>query len=614
MTKLHLASGLSLPIEATTEAIGFLGRRGSGKSYAAQKLAEEFHRAKAQFVVLDPVGNWYGLRLAADGKSPGIPIPVFGGLQGDIPINASAGAKIADTIVDRGISAVIDVSQFESDADKARFALAFCERFYFRKKSSPSAVHLFLEEAQEFIPQNPGREEPKMLHAFTRLAKLGRNFGIGISMLSQRPQEVNKKVLNLAELLLVFQLTGTHERRALEAWIGDKGIENEDIEAELPKLERGKPHVWSPAWLQVSRVVEINSKWTFDASSTPKVGAGAAVVRELSPIDIQKLSEDMAVSIERAKADDPKLLKARIRELEAAAKKPVGPQNSGKKGPPLIDQALIDRKIADAFIGFTRERRDQDRELGKVLTTVRHRMLQTLARLTDASTALGDAGTSLDTAIARLINAPPPTAPTTNGHGAGVPARSPLPPKSSATSAAPATGLPRRTPPSTEPAEISRPQLRMVNALASFEAIGVSVMQRNQVAVFSDQSPRSSGFEKNLSTLRTKGFIEYPSQGAVALTDDGRAVAEAIAPATLEALHDAWLNQVSGPQARMLREAIDAHPDRMPRAELAERTNQSVTSSGWEKNLSTLRSLGALDYPDRDSVIATDLLFPKGLA
>lgn len=82
--KLHLATDLQLPIEAVTEAIGFIGRRGSGKSYAAQKLAEEFHRAKAQFVALDPVGNWWGLRLAANGKDPGLPIPVFGGLQGDI--------------------------------------------------------------------------------------------------------------------------------------------------------------------------------------------------------------------------------------------------------------------------------------------------------------------------------------------------------------------------------------------------------------------------------------------------------------------------------------------------------------------------------------------------
>ena len=67
--KLKIAADLSLPIEVVTEALAFLGRRGSGKTYAAQRLAEEMHRHHAQFVAVDPVGIWYGLRLAADGKS-----------------------------------------------------------------------------------------------------------------------------------------------------------------------------------------------------------------------------------------------------------------------------------------------------------------------------------------------------------------------------------------------------------------------------------------------------------------------------------------------------------------------------------------------------------------
>jgi DNA helicase HerA-like ATPase len=118
---LRLSNDLKLPIEAVTEKLGWLGRTGSGKTYGAQKLAEEMHRAGAQFVALDPVGKWWSLRLAADGKTPALPIPVFGGLHGDIPLEPTAGKLIADVIVDRGISAVVDVSQFEADAQKARF-------------------------------------------------------------------------------------------------------------------------------------------------------------------------------------------------------------------------------------------------------------------------------------------------------------------------------------------------------------------------------------------------------------------------------------------------------------------------------------------------------------
>jgi hypothetical protein len=316
---IRIAAGLSLPLEAVTEKLGFIGRTGSGKTYAAQKLAEEMHRAGAQFVALDPIGKWWSLRLAADGKTPALPIPVFGGLHGDVPLESTAGKLMADVIVDRGISAVVDVSQFESDAAKARFMTDFGNRFFFRKKASPSAVHLFIEECQEFVPQNPQRDEAQMLHAWTRIQKLGRNFGIGSSLLSQRPQEVNKKVLNQTEVLFVFQLTGNHERKSVAAWIEDKGL-NEDIAAELPKLERGCPHVWSPAWLRISKVVRIAGKTTFDASATPEVGRRADV-KELAPIDLEKLRNDMAATIERAKAEDPKELRRRIAVLEGELRK-----------------------------------------------------------------------------------------------------------------------------------------------------------------------------------------------------------------------------------------------------------------------------------------------------
>ncbi len=148
LTKLHIADKLSLPLNAVTQKLAMLGRTGSGKTYGATKLAEEMLDAGAQIVALDPVGAWYGLRLAANGRDAGIAIPVFGGLHGDVPLEPSAGALIADLIVDRGISAICDVSQFEHDTEKARFGRDFAARFFYRKKSAPSAVHVFMEECR----------------------------------------------------------------------------------------------------------------------------------------------------------------------------------------------------------------------------------------------------------------------------------------------------------------------------------------------------------------------------------------------------------------------------------------------------------------------------------
>lgn len=313
--KLQISSSLALPADAISQKMAFLGRTGGGKTYAAQKLAEEMAKAGLQFVVLDPVGVWYGLRIAANGKDPGIQIPVFGGLHGDIPIESTGGALMADIISDRGISAVIDVSQFETDAAKNRFAQAFAERFFFRRKAAPAPVFIFLEEAQEFCPQNPQAGEQQMLHAFTRMWKLGRNYGIGGGLISQRPQEINKKVLNMTECMFAFQMTGPHERKTIESWVKEKGA-SLDIVDILPRLEIGQAHVWSPQWLRISETVKIGTKWTFNASSTPVSGGKRTEPKPLDNADMERIKTAMADTIERAKADDPRELRAIIRRLE----------------------------------------------------------------------------------------------------------------------------------------------------------------------------------------------------------------------------------------------------------------------------------------------------------
>lgn len=370
--KIHLSEHLSLPLDAVTQKLAFIGRTGSGKTYAATSLAECLYGVQAQFVALDPVGVWWGLRLAADGKTPGLPVPVFGGLHGDVPLEPGAGHLMADLIVDRAISAVLDVSQFESNADKARFAEAFASRFFYRKKASPSAIHLFVEEAQEFIPQNPGKGEERMLGAFERLIKLGRNFGIGASLISQRPQEVNKKALNQTECLFAFQMTGTHERKAVEAWIADKGLD-EDIAGMLPKLAVGEPHVWSPQWLQISKTIHIATKQTFNASATPKVGERVTETKPLAPVDLERIRADMAATIERAKAEDPKELRKRIAHLESELKKKTSAA-SARPDPDAVSRAT-EKAVSDLKRQIARLIEHQSRNLERVKASIQRHMI-----------------------------------------------------------------------------------------------------------------------------------------------------------------------------------------------------------------------------------------------
>jgi len=70
LKQLKISDDLSLPLDAATQTFAFIARKGAGKTYAAGKLAECLMDAQVQVVILDSVGNWWGLRLEADGKTP----------------------------------------------------------------------------------------------------------------------------------------------------------------------------------------------------------------------------------------------------------------------------------------------------------------------------------------------------------------------------------------------------------------------------------------------------------------------------------------------------------------------------------------------------------------
>ncbi len=93
--KLPFSRELAFPDDVVTQTLAFLARKGAGKTYAAGKLVELLLELGVQCVVIDTVGNWYGLRIAGDGQGKGFDVVVLGGLRGDIPLepdNASGAA------------------------------------------------------------------------------------------------------------------------------------------------------------------------------------------------------------------------------------------------------------------------------------------------------------------------------------------------------------------------------------------------------------------------------------------------------------------------------------------------------------------------------------------
>lgn len=562
MQRLKISDDLSLPINGVTEKLAFLGRTGGGKTYAATKLCEEMLEAHAQVVALDPVGKWHGLRLGKDGKTKGYAIPVFGGLYGDVPLEPQGGALVADLIVDKKINAVVDVSQFIL-SEQTRFAFDFATRLYQRQKAAPSAIHLFIEECQEFIPQNlsgasgSGRDnfEGKMLHAFERIWKLGRNAGIGGSLITQRPQEVNKKVLNMTECMFVFQMTGPQEKKAVELWVGNKGIDQSLIET-LPYMKQGDCHVWSPVWLRVSKVIHIAQKNTLDASATPEVGARVIAPRELSPIDVKEIEAAMAATIEKAKAEDPKELRKKIAELERSHK-------TNAPDPKAIERA-VNRAVSEAEDRFE----SLQRENVRAINDLRGRLEQ----------------------IGKLA--------TLNGNAPALAEYKPVTPRVVVDRPAPPPM--RSAPPSAAPDGMTRGEVKILSALIQHP----NGLERTQLTVFTGQA--RSTRDKYLQYLSGKGFVEQ--RGAhVFATDAGIAALPDVEPLpTGTDLQEYWLRKLPTGEASILRVLIDAYPQTVDREVVSDKTGQARSTR--DKYLQYLTAK-ELVVTGRGEVKASDDLF-----
>lgn len=602
MSKIKFAPGLSFPIDAVTQTFAFLARRGAGKSYGAGVAAEGMFGAGAQIVVLDPVGTWYGLRLAPNGRSKGLDIPVFGGEHGDIPLEPTGGALVARAVVEHGTSVVLDVSHFRKGQRK-QFCTDFAEELFHLKKTHRSPIHLFVEEAQMFVPQKVFHGEERMLGAFEDIVKLGRNYGIGATLISQRPQAVSKDVLNQTECLVVLQTNGAQERAALKLWMQEKDVDVSYLD-ELPGLQKGEAFVWSPSWLRLTKRVKIGTKTTFDASATPEVGK-RAVERKLAPLDLRKLETAMKETVERAKAEDPKALQRRVRELEAQNQKL---------------HEVLDRTDHAASYRQPKEKRVEVSVIDKGDLKRLERAVKQLEKIgTQEAVAVDKLGEIRDrasqaqqTIVSSLDNL------TTVMRVEPKLARAPYAHGSAHIGSVRAVKVPTAKPAKQSvvkdlPNGVTKYQQGILDSLAWFRAVGINSPKRAAVAGVAGVH-QGGYFGNSLGALRSAGFISYPRGRELALTDAGIPLANApeVTPSRA-GLQATVLNTVSTYQADLLRVIIGNYPNSLSRAELAEKAGKD--EGGYFGNsLGALRTMEMIDYPDRGYVVASEILFPPGLA
>jgi uncharacterized protein len=345
--KLTIAPGLHLLLSVVFDVMAILGRRGRGKTVFAKRVVEEVHKMGRRFCVVDPTGAWWGLKSSADGNAPGLPCVIFGGDHADVPLEPTSGDVLAEFVADpTQPSCVLDVVQW-TRGEQIRFLTAFLARLYQRNKHQ---ILLVLDEADQVAPQQKDEKaENLLLGAAQRIVKLGRVKGFGVLLVTQRPASLHKNVLTQAGTLVAFGLTGPQDHKAVLDWIRYQADEEKarEVLSSLPGLERGRAWVWSPE-LDILKLVDVPLPETFDSSSAPAGG----VVEEphaVAAVDLDKLTAAIQATVQRARENDPKALRARIAELEDRVAEAVADEPRDAAREEAIEAQL--REAEDAAAG-----------------------------------------------------------------------------------------------------------------------------------------------------------------------------------------------------------------------------------------------------------------------
>jgi hypothetical protein len=558
MSRLQLAPGLYFPAaELATEVIASLANRGGGKSNGAAVIVEGFLRAEIPVVVLDYVGIWPSLRLKADGKTPSeFAIPVLGGPHGDIPLSPSAGAVVAEALAEGHSSAVLDVSSF-SKADRCRFATDFAEAFFRAKKKHPGPVQLVLEEAQRYIPQRLFHGMERMVGAFTEIAEVGRNYGIGLHLISQRPQKIDKDVLNLADTLFVYRTMGLLERKAIAEWVQEKGAEGRaTVSSELPGLRRGEAFVWSPS-RDVYGKYQIFKKTTYDAGATP---LQARASMKPKPIDLGVLKVAMEKVVEEVKANDPAALRSEVSRLKRALGEAEKKQTTPVQ---VVDNTATKKAISEVLA-----------KVRSVEMALEGWIAGELKRVTDLAKGAHEA---LDACLKKL-----------DVGGEEVPQQVAIPSPGSVSFS---RGTTYRMAPAVRKVktdgDLSRCAEALITTLAHRKTANAS-----QLAVLSGYSRKSSGFDMAVRELKVAGYMM--GEGArYEVTPSGREYVGDVGflPQGKELL-DYWKGRLGRCESALLQWVYDLNS--VSRSDLAVNSGYSLKSSGFDGAVSTLQSLGLI--------------------
>ena len=138
---------------------------------------------------------------------------------------------------------------------------------------------------------------------------------------------------------------------------------------------------------------------------------------------------------------------------------------------------------------------------------------------------------------------------------------------------------------------------------------------RKNVQAFSGNTKTKAGFEKNLGQLKKGGYLTYGPGSTLILSEKGSSLfslsSSASSALTNESIHEDMKEMLS-PKARLIFDALldgERHDRKVVALELGYDMSKL---SGYQKDISKMKTLGFLEYPTKTEIRLSDTCFPLG--
>jgi hypothetical protein len=570
---IHIGDALIPIVDYAISGTAILGIRDSGKTYAAKGIVEQLLDAEVPPIIVDPIGRWRYLKMAGDdSKHPkGYKVVVAGGEQPDLPLTVQSAAEIVRAAIRENIPLVLDLYDRKlSKADWRRIVQIVFRTLMYENKG---VRHIVMEEAAEFVPQKV--MDGETYAEVEKVVRMGGNVSLGVTLINQRAQEVNKAVLDLCANVVLLKQRGSHAIDSLEKLI-DKLSPQQAAEVirSLPRLGPGE------GWLFTSdreepRKIQTGPIRSFHPDRRrPQLSAKAVQARTTDTDDfVSRLSGVLDQVIAEAKASDPALLRRRVAELEKALSARAAATST------VDTKAIADKAFQEGCATATKRCHAATKQLVQGLHVAMDKAV---------GTAFDKCLETIDTPLQWRDVFPN-----------AFPTMAPVSPKSRVVSHTDGKTTETRGFVSVPGAPLPKGEAAILRAC---------IMQPG--AVTREALTVMTGYLKStrdeyINRLRNRGFIHLSSDGITA-TDAGReAMPDAEPLPTGDRLRDFWLQKLPAGECKLLELLIRIYPQSMPRDGLDE---AGYKKSSRNEYLNRLRNR-KLITEGSDGMRASDNLF-----